>query len=76
MGAGGNEGAEPALKDCDDEGIWHPKNLRSQPKAMNKITYHYYPLLLDAKTAEGREVDITFRLSLIAKLLGWSLELG
>ena len=61
-------------KDCDDAGIWHPKNLRSQPKALNKITYHYYPLLLDAKTAEGREVDITFRLSLIAKLLGWSLE--
>ncbi len=62
------------LKDCDDNGIWHPKNLRSQPKAVNKITYHYYPLLLDAKTTEGREVDITFRLALIAKLLGWSLE--
>ena len=62
------------LKDCDDNGIWHPKNLRSQPKAVNKITYHYYPLLLDAKTTEGREVDITFRLALIAKLLGWSLD--
>ena len=62
------------LKDCDDKGIWHPKNLRSQPKAVNKITYHYYPLLLDAKTTEGREVDITFRLALIAKLLGWSLD--
>jgi hypothetical protein len=62
------------FKDSDDAGIWSPKNLRSQPKALNKITYHYYPLLLDAKTTEGREVDITFRLALIAKLLGWSLE--
>jgi hypothetical protein len=61
------------LKDCDEAGIWHPKNLRSLPKAGNKITYHYYPLHLDAKTAEGKEVDVTFRLALIAKLLGWSL---
>jgi hypothetical protein len=64
------------FKDCDDEGIWHPKNLRSQPKAVNKITYHYYPLHLDAKTTEGREVDITFRLALIAKVLGWALEIS
>ena len=38
------------LKDCDETGVWRPKNLRSQPKALNKITYHYYPLLADAKT--------------------------
>jgi hypothetical protein len=62
------------LKDCDEMGVWRPKNLRSQPKALNKITYHYYPLHLDAKTTEGREVDITFRLGLIARLLGWPLE--
>ena len=58
------------LKDCDEAGVWRPKNLRSQPKALNKITYHYYPLLADAKTTDGREVDVTFRLALIAKLLG------
>jgi len=62
------------LKDTDEEGVWRPKNLRSQPKALNKITYHYYPLLADAKTTEGREVDVTFRLALIAKLLGWPTE--
>ena len=62
------------LKDCDELGVWRPKNLRSQPKAVNKITYHYYPLLADAKTTDGREVDVTFRLGLIAKLLGWSIE--
>jgi hypothetical protein len=62
------------LKDCDEVGIWRPKNLRSQPKAINKISYHYYPLQVDAKTTEGREVDVTFRLALIAKLLGWPLD--
>ena len=62
------------LKDCDELGIWRPKNLRSQPKAINKITYHYYPLQVDAKTTEGREVDVTFRLALIARLLGWSVD--
>ena len=62
------------LKETDEEGVWRPKNLRSQPKALNKITYHYYPLLADAKTTEGREVDVTFRLALIAKLLGWPIE--
>jgi hypothetical protein len=62
------------LKDCDEMGVWRPKNLRSQPKALNKITYHYYPLTVDDKTTEGREVDVTFRLALIAKLLGWGLD--
>jgi hypothetical protein len=62
------------LQDCDANGVWRPKNLRSQPKAVNKITYHYYPLLADAKTTDGREVDVTFRLGLIAKLLGWSID--
>jgi hypothetical protein len=62
------------LKDCDEMGVWRPKNLRSQPKPGNKITYHYYPLHLDATTAGGKEVDITFRLAVIAKALGWTLR--
>ncbi len=62
------------LKDLDDTGVWHPKNLRTQPKALNKITYHYYPLQVDDKTTEGKEIDITFRLALIAKVLGWRLD--
>ncbi len=62
------------LKDCDETGVWRPKNLRSQPKASNRITYHYYPLHLDTKTPEGKEVDVTFRLALIAKSLGWTLS--
>ncbi|MBA2627176.1 MAG: hypothetical protein H0U85_04135 [Gemmatimonadales bacterium] len=62
------------LRDCDESGIWRPKNLRSTPRATNKISYHYFPLQADAKTVEGREADVTFRLAVIAKLLGWELE--
>jgi hypothetical protein len=62
------------LKDCDENGVWRPKNLRSMPKTGNKITYHYFPLHIDSKTAEGKEADVTFRLALIAKVLGWSLS--
>ena len=62
------------LKDVDEMGVWRPKNLRSQPKAGNKISYHYFPLHLDAKTPEGKEADVTFRLALIAKALGWNIS--
>lgn len=61
------------LKDCDETGVWRPKNLRSLPKQGNKITYHYYPLHLEAKSTEGKEVDVTFRLAIIAKALEWSI---
>ncbi len=62
------------LKDCDDSGVWAPKGLRTAPKPLNKLTYHAYPLHPDSATVEDREVDVTFRLALIAKLLGWSVE--
>ena len=62
------------LKDCDAAGVWHPKNLRVQPKAANPVSHHYYPLQVGSKVAESRQADMTFRLALIAKLLGWQLE--
>lgn len=62
------------LKDCDDDGIWQPKGLRSQPKVGNKMAYHYFPLESNTKSTESRQTDVTFRLALIARLLGWSLE--
>ncbi len=62
------------LKDCDDQGVWHPKNLRSQPKVTNKAAYHYWPLEPDSKQVESKQADVTFRLALIAKLLGWEVS--
>jgi hypothetical protein len=63
------------IKDSDEQGIWHPKNLRSQPKLQNRAAYHYFPIQSESKDAESRQVDVTFRLALIAKLLGWNLEM-
>lgn len=60
--------------ECDANGIWHPKKLTSAPKAANQASYHYYPLYPDLKAPDGRVVDVTFRLALIAKLLGRPLE--
>ena len=62
------------LKDCDDRGVWSPKNLRSIPKSPSKLADFAYPLEMDGKTAERRQADVTFRLALIAKLAGWELE--
>jgi hypothetical protein len=62
------------LSECDEEGVWRPKALKTAPRALSKVTVHYYPLHLEGKTPESRLVDVTFRLALIAKLLGWGLE--
>ena len=62
------------LADCDEHGVWRPKNLRSLPKATHKITYHMFPLASDVRDTDGREADVTFRLALIARILGWELS--
>jgi len=62
------------MKDFDEQGVWAPKGLRSMPKALNKITYHWYPLQTDEKAADSRAVDVTFRVAVIAKLLNWELQ--
>ena len=62
------------LSDCDERGVWCPKNLRVVPRATHKITWHMFPLAAEAKGMEARQADVTFRLALIASLLGWQLE--
>lgn len=62
------------LKECDDQGVWAPKSLRSVPKSASKLADFAFPLEPDLKTPEHRQADVTFRLALIAKLAGWQLE--
>jgi hypothetical protein len=62
------------LNDCDDQGVWRPKGVKSLPRATRKLTYHYYPLNPETKSPESRLVDVTFRLALITRLLGCQLE--
>jgi len=62
------------LSDVDGNGVWAPKSLRSLPKSKSRLADFMFPLELDGKTAERRQSDVTFRLALIAKLAGWTLE--
>lgn len=62
------------MEEVDSTGLWYPRNLRSQPKAVSPVTYHMWPLLPDDGSLEARQADITFRLARIAKVLGCQLE--
>lgn len=63
------------LADIDDRGVWHPHNLRSLAKTSEPFIEHTFPITADPSTLDGRMVDVTFRLLLIGKLLGWELVL-
>jgi hypothetical protein len=62
------------LSECDEHGVWAPKNLRSLPKSPSRLADFWFPLETDGKTLEHRQADVTFRLAHIAKLAGWQLE--
>jgi hypothetical protein len=62
------------LEDVDQAGVWAPKSLRAIPKPTTRLADFWFPLELDGKTPERRQTDVTFRLALIAKLAGWTLE--
>ena len=61
------------LRECDGRGVWAPKSLRTLPKCPSNLATFAFPLEPDGKTPERRQADVTFRLSLIAKLAGWEL---
>lgn len=61
--------------ECDDQGVWSPKHLRALPKATSPLTAHYFPLEGPGKSPAQRQTDVTFRLALIARLLGLAIEL-
>lgn len=56
--------------ECDAHGVWRPGRLGAAPKATHPATYHFYPLALEAKSPEAKFADVTFRLALIARLMG------
>ena len=60
-------------QECDDNGVWRPKKLAAQPKTTHAATYHAYPLTSDERV-DSRLVDVTFRLALIAKVVGRPVE--
>lgn len=62
------------LKDCSTDGVWAVKNLRSVPKSSSSLAVHAFPLEHDTKAMERRRSDVTFRVALLAKLMGMDLE--
>ena len=61
------------FKDCDERGVWSPKNLRAIPRRLSPWSYHAFPLQPDGKTLESRQADVTFRMAHIARLAGWEI---
>ena len=62
------------LEECDASGVWNPKSLRSLPKSPSRLADFAFPLEADGKTPAQRQADVTFRLALVAKLLGAALQ--
>ena len=62
------------FSECDDQGIWAPRNLRTLPKALNPLTAHSFPLEEPGRSPAQRQTDVTFRLGLIARLLGLPID--
>jgi hypothetical protein len=60
--------------ECDEQGIWSPRNLRAMPKSATPLTVHYFPLEGAGKSPAQRQTDATFRLALIARIMGIPVE--
>lgn len=63
------------FSETDDQGIWSPKNLRNLPKSEQPLVSHYFPLEGAGKSPAQRQTDVTFRLALLAKLIGIPVEI-
>jgi hypothetical protein len=65
---------ERFLEDRDREGVWHPHKGMAVAKSSSPFVWPAYPL--DEQLAgEERWTDITFRLGLIARLSGRTIEI-
>jgi hypothetical protein len=62
------------FSECDDQGVWSPKNLRALPKSSHPDITHYWPLEEPGRSPAQRQTDVTFRLGLIARLMGLPIE--
>lgn len=74
---------ERTLGDCDRRGVWTPPRSMAMPNQVPPWSWPVLPLH-DVRTgpggadadAAGLSADVTFRLGLVAKLAGRTLELG
>jgi hypothetical protein len=62
------------LEDRDEKGIWHPHKGTAVPRTTNPFLWPMYPLE-DRAAGDERWTDITFRLGLIGRLSGRTIDL-
>jgi hypothetical protein len=62
------------VDDRDRTGVWHPHKGLAAPRSSNPLVWPSFPLE-SAVAGEERWTDVTFRLGLIAKLIGRTIEL-
>jgi hypothetical protein len=65
---------ERFLADRDRSFVWHPHKGMAVPRSSNAAVWPYFPLEA-SPSGEERWTDVTFRLGLIARLLGRPIEL-
>lgn len=62
------------LRRCDESGVWNPGKLRTLPRSTSGLADFACPLEQNTRSPEARKADVSFRLALIAKLSGRTLE--
>jgi hypothetical protein len=62
------------LDDRDADGVWHPHKGMAAAKSSNPFLWPMYPLE-DHMSGDERWTDVTFRLGLIGRLAGRTIEL-
>ena len=61
------------LDDRDAEGVWHPHKGTAAPRSTNPFVWPTYPLE-SALSGDERWTDATFRIGLIARILGRPID--
>jgi hypothetical protein len=61
------------LDDRDAQGVWHPHKGMTVPRTSNPLLWPMYPLE-DHMSGDERWSDITFRLGLIGRLIGRTID--
>jgi hypothetical protein len=66
---------ERFVDDCGRDRVWRPHNKgTSGPTTTNPYAWPKFPLETNLE-GDGRWTDVTFRIGLIARLLGWQIKL-
>jgi len=65
---------ERFLDDRDERGVWHPHKGAATPRSGYPFLWAMYPLE-DHPAGDERWTDVTFRLGLIGRLMGRTIEL-